>query len=86
MRVTGKETNMPKITPVLIISGCNPYSLAKTNGTIPCERAACTMAARSRTPLIPTATEVVDITIGPQMNLIAIAIVALFLPHTIIRG
>jgi len=109
--------------PVLIISGCNPYSLAKTNGTIPCERAAwhcmvtvfqtlckrilnktdafcqliflishewscrtCTMAARSRTPLIPTATEVVDITIGPQMNRIAIAIVALFLPHTIIRG
>jgi hypothetical protein len=44
------------------------------------------MAARSRTPLIPTATEVVDITIGPQMNRIAIAIVALFLPQTIIRG
>jgi hypothetical protein len=46
----------------------------------------CTMAARSRSPLIPTASEAVDITTGPQMNRIAIAMVALFLPQTIIRG
>jgi len=26
--------------PVLKISGCSPYSLANTNGTIPCGRAA----------------------------------------------
>ena len=46
----------------------------------------CTMAARSRTPLIPTATEAVDITMGPQMNRIVIAMAAFFLPQTIIRG
>lgn len=45
-----------------------------------------TMAARNRTPLRPTATEAADITMGPQINRIAIPIVALFFPHAIIRG
>jgi len=31
--------------PVLRISGCTLYSLAKTNGTIPCGRAACCILA-----------------------------------------
>lgn len=44
------------------------------------------MAACSLTLFNPTAKDAADIIMGPQMNRIAIPIVALFAPQAIIRG
>lgn len=44
------------------------------------------MAVRKLRPLRPTPNEAADIAMGPNMNLIPIPMLALFLPHAMILG